>query len=73
MLGSIRFSGAWVYSIQSGTNLQYIPTPSSLRIKWIITIYKEEKNINQVRNQEKLNVKIYYSTTGYENMLSHFV
>ena len=41
-----------VYSIQLVVNLLYIPTPSCLRIRWIIATYKEKKYIIQVCNQK---------------------
>ena len=43
-------------SIQSGINGQYIPTPSTLWSKWIITTYKKKQNINQVRTQKCENI-----------------
>ena len=68
MIRSIRFNRSRVYSIQSGINLQYIPTPSPLRSKCIITTHKKKIYINQVRNWEK-NMTVYDPTPGSENML----
>ena len=66
----ILFNCARFNLIQLGINLQYIPTLSRLRSKWIITIYEEKKYINQVGNWEK-NIKRYHPTPVSENMLSN--
>ena len=37
---------AQVDLVKLGISLQYIPTPSPLRSKWIITKYDKKQNIN---------------------------
>ena len=71
MISSIRFNCARFNSIQLVINLHYIPTPSPLQSKWIITTYEKKQKINQVGNSKYKNVKIYYPTTGSENLSSH--
>ena len=38
--------------IQPGINLQYIPTPPHLRIKWAISTYEKKQYIGNVYNQK---------------------